>query len=395
MIPWQLFGYRSASFRGVPFFVAEHDQTAGRRVVRHEFPLRETNYTEDMGRQIEMFRVDAYVLGDTYLLAADALYRACARSSAVGTLVHPYLGQMQVRCAGFRRKEVDKEGRIARMDLLFVEAGTQPSPTSQADTAATVLAAVGNVLAVAARVYGLVVAVAANPALLGGILAAGLADLAGNWISLPLGTIAGLAGMLGNLAGTASFPADTAVAIVAAAGAYADTVTASTWSAPDRSAGLAALAGYGAPVPTLGPATPLRAILAANTNAVVDLGRGAAIAAMAQLYASLDWPTAQAATAARAQLADLIDARALAAADAGQADLFNAWQSLGAAVLKDLTVRAQKLPTLSAYRTPSGLPALALAQRLHQDARRANELVALNGAHHPGFMPDAGYMLVA
>jgi hypothetical protein len=51
---------------------------------------------------------------------------------------------------------------------------------------------------------------------------------------------------------------------------------------------------------------------------------------------------------------------------------------------------ALKLPLQNRYR----LPSLALAQLLHHDAGRAEELETLNDAPHPAFMPRAGYQLV-
>jgi prophage DNA circulation protein len=43
-------GLRRASFRGAAFLVTEHQAESGRRVVAHEFPLRETGFTEDLGK---------------------------------------------------------------------------------------------------------------------------------------------------------------------------------------------------------------------------------------------------------------------------------------------------------------------------------------------------------
>ena len=66
--------------------------------------------------------------------------------------------------------------------------------------------------------------------------------------------------------------------------------------------------------------------------------RGAAVAALAELYAGMDWTSADAASTARDQLADLLDARQLAAAAAGQDALFAAWQALASVALQDLTL---------------------------------------------------------
>jgi hypothetical protein len=52
-----------------------------------------------------------------------------------------------------------------------------------------------------------------------------------------------------------------------------------------------------------------------NSFATVDLVRGAALA---ELHAAVDWPSADAASTAPDQLAELLNARQLAAAAAGQ-----------------------------------------------------------------------------
>ena len=54
---------RPASFRGVEFFIDVSQKSLGRRAVLHEFPNRETPYTEDMGRVAEGFEIEGHVLG--------------------------------------------------------------------------------------------------------------------------------------------------------------------------------------------------------------------------------------------------------------------------------------------------------------------------------------------
>jgi prophage DNA circulation protein len=58
-------------------------------------------------------------------------------------------------------------------------------------------------------------------------------------------------------------------------------------------------------------------------------------------------------------------------------------------------LQAQQLPRLVTYTRPRPPAALSLAYRLYQDAARAPELVALNDAAHPLFMPMRGKALAA
>ena len=86
-------------------------------------------------------------------------------------------------------------------------------------------------------------------------------------------------------------------------------------------------------------------------------------------------------------------AAGIAQTPSGQDAVFVAWQALASVALQDLTLRAQQLPQLIGYARPRPPAALALAYRLYQDATRASELVALNDAPHPLFMPTSGKAL--
>ena len=58
---------REASFRGARFEVDEVEASGGRRVVLHEYPLRDTPYSEDLGRRAREFSVRGYIIqGRTY-----------------------------------------------------------------------------------------------------------------------------------------------------------------------------------------------------------------------------------------------------------------------------------------------------------------------------------------
>jgi prophage DNA circulation protein len=126
--------YREASFRNVKFFVSSHEKSGGRRGVVHEFPNQDDPTVEDMGRRARKFNIDAYVLGDDYDLLRNELLEAIEQRGA-GTLVHPYLGTMQVVCLGYNLRETSGETRVARFDLQFVQTAEKvASPSSIVDT---------------------------------------------------------------------------------------------------------------------------------------------------------------------------------------------------------------------------------------------------------------------
>jgi hypothetical protein len=122
-----------ASFRGAEFFYRDVGREGGRRLANHEFPLRDDNFLEDMGKRAKVHRVQAYVLGNDYMAARDALEAALDEEGS-GTFVHPFKGNLTVGCPSYSITERDEEGGIAFFEIVFVEAGSQPSPTSSTST---------------------------------------------------------------------------------------------------------------------------------------------------------------------------------------------------------------------------------------------------------------------
>jgi len=93
------------------------------------------------------------------------------------------------------------------------------------------------------------------------------------------------------------------------------------------------------------------------------------------------------AQAVRAVVAGAIEAEILIAGDAGDDASFLALRELRQAVVDALTAAAENLSALRTFQLNATMPALALGQRLYQDAARADELVAEANPIHPAFMP--------
>lgn len=120
------------SFNGIPFQIESHDYSAGRHSKEHEPPDRNSGFSEDIGKQIPKYSIEAYVLGDNYFFNRDALINLL-ESQTVGLLVHPYLGFKTVQPKSFSVRESSKEGRIARFTIEFVEKGNPFFPFSTID----------------------------------------------------------------------------------------------------------------------------------------------------------------------------------------------------------------------------------------------------------------------
>jgi prophage DNA circulation protein len=145
---------RPASFRGVEFKVDTTARTGGRRGVNFQFPKCNTPSDEDMGRASQGWIIDGYVIGPDYNLAADDLEGAL-NAPGPGLLIHPTMGEMQVRAvAPYTRAESKDRGGFAAFNMRFVEVGTQASdlvsePTqaqlqNQADSASSTLSTNAN-----------------------------------------------------------------------------------------------------------------------------------------------------------------------------------------------------------------------------------------------------------
>lgn len=110
----------------------DHEIVGGRHAVSHEFPNRDKNYAEDIGRKGSVFRINGHVLGDSYFFLRNGLIEAMEQDGP-GILIHPYLGFKEVQPEGYTFRESTNEGRIAYFTLEFIEAGEPSFPVSVID----------------------------------------------------------------------------------------------------------------------------------------------------------------------------------------------------------------------------------------------------------------------
>jgi prophage DNA circulation protein len=399
-----------ASFRGVEFHMPASDAEGGRRVITVLFPGRDAVLHEDIGALPRRITVEALIVGDDYVRRAEALLAACERPGP-GTLVHPWLGELQVVAVEPARLTfTERELRVARLTLVFER--WQDAAATRPDTLGGLLAAAD---ALRAEARGLLRRVLAPVRLAVGVVAgtnAFVAGLATTWRSLLNGVTGGsslravLDQPLAVLAGftvpvTAASPGD----------ATADV----TEAVP-----LAALrAGQSAPAPAIGPAVPLPAV-AGDPRAAAELllaGVAAqaggpaeaaplrvavaaqALAEAARLGTELAFESRGAARAWRGRLdaacgGAIADAARLSATEPeGAGLLLAALSALRDAALRDLDERIGRLPQVVQLTAPEpGLPAWLVAQHLAGDepgrvvALHA-DLVARNRLPHPAVIP--------
>jgi prophage DNA circulation protein len=139
------------SYKGAAFWVETDTESGARRIVIHEFPMRDTPYLEDLGERYRDFRATAYVASDRADSEGAALMQVCATRGA-GVLVLPTQGPVLVRALEFERTHSkDKMGFIA-FSIRFVREGASGALATvasllnmvfvQAEAAATMAASV-------------------------------------------------------------------------------------------------------------------------------------------------------------------------------------------------------------------------------------------------------------
>lgn len=393
--------YRQASFRGVEFFVEGHDASFGRRQVTHEFPQRDTPYTEDLGRRAREFTVDAYLIGDDYPALRDRLISAC-ETAGPGQLVHPYLGEMTVDCTGLVVRETSSELRMCRVQLSFVEAGEPALPSSVSDPVRAIAAA------------GAGASAASSAAFQGRFTASGLPSYVGVAASELVTSLADLAQDI-PISPSSADPQG-----VAAFFARARALASASTTIVDSPSGLATevLALIGGVRNVFGPRADdaLRAIRDAfsgsysgplttanrlqdrdNADSFSALVRRISIIEQVQFAVLQTQPAAEVvgradpfqtrdeAVAARDELADLLDVEMEDPATGPEE--FSALSALRAELVASVPGEDLQLPRLASITPAATVSSLVLAYSLYADAGRAQGLAELNRAPHPGFLP--------
>lgn len=124
-----------SSFKGVSFFVENLSFSFESKVNIYEIPGKEKGITENTGQTVTVYNIQAYSIGDSSGLARDQIAYAC-QDSKPGILFSPSLGMLRVYCRKLEICEHERESRMSRFNLEFVEANDQNTPLSNVDKVA-------------------------------------------------------------------------------------------------------------------------------------------------------------------------------------------------------------------------------------------------------------------
>ncbi|MBX8547070.1 DNA circularization N-terminal domain-containing protein [Pseudomonas cichorii] len=147
-----------ASFRGIGFFVDTDSVPVGRKGQLHEFPQRDEPYFESLGKESQIYTMEAFLVGDDCFERRDRLLEALEVNGA-GELVHPWLGRMQVQVGGCILKHNRTEGGVVRLSLKFYPDQPLRFPTSTVNTRRQLVQASDGLLASALKRYQAVMSV--------------------------------------------------------------------------------------------------------------------------------------------------------------------------------------------------------------------------------------------
>ncbi|HDX1124361.1 DNA circularization N-terminal domain-containing protein [Pasteurella canis] len=108
------------SFAGVPFLIEETQSIdGGRRLVKHEYPLRDEGLNEDLGKKARTYNVACLVIGDDHIKQAEKLIEALEKGR--GELKHPYFKNINVCVETYKAHYSTGHQRVTRFDITFAD----------------------------------------------------------------------------------------------------------------------------------------------------------------------------------------------------------------------------------------------------------------------------------
>jgi prophage DNA circulation protein len=404
----------TATIGGVPFSVIDTSTQDGRRVQQFWFPGIDDASYQDLGAQAGPVALRGLLYGEDYL-AQVSLLRAVFSAAGPYTLVHPWLGKMQVILPpgqSLRVTLTSQELLIARFEVTLQpyapSAGAGLDTLSKLETQlAAVTADAENWLAgviqpavgflgafsyLQSWLTGLsttltsAMAVTPSAATIQGAAQSAVAALSAPVAAITTAFGSNLANTLGLAVAAISGAATPGVPSAVASGG---TTTAAAAADPTDVTNtlLAAIPGVaaGAANPSPGPA------LAAGMQALL-------VAGAVQAASNISYASQQDAIAMGATLYAAIDQVTIVAAVAAARDPLNAapvWRdlvALKAALAADLNAAIGRLPPVVTLKTKSVISAWALAQYVSGDMpgqvyATYQDIIARNQVFHPALVP--------
>lgn len=401
-----------ASYKGAPFWTERDQESGGRRIVKHQFPMRDDPFLEDLGEDLREFDLTAYVASDNADTEAAALAAACA-SRGAGQLVMPVQGPVLVRCISFTRDSTRDRAGYLGFSLKCCREGAASALISTKMAANQVFTAAEAIASAMASSFAANLTLVIQPATASGpgvgpvrsvpdfVTAAavnGVQDVAAVLESVrtsePVEATASAAQrnaiqtLFDQAADLLAVPAtvpDVAIQSVAIARALGDAMPPASalraFNAILSDPGFASVVVAGAVYPT-----PSRKAMALNADQVMRLLRLAAVTAYCEAIARVVLSDRPAGITLRANAVEYFESETGDLA-ASEIDLVHRIGALRDATIAYLSRMILDLAPVITLESNVSMPSLFWAYRLYQDPQRSTELVARNKVVHPSFMP--------
>lgn len=382
--PW-LEKFQPGSFRGVPFIIQSHNFTGGRRTQDHEFPERDINRVEDLGRKLRKFSIEMLVFGDDYFEQRNALQDALEQKGS-GELIHPYLGKFRAQVDTFSINETTTEGRMARISVSFSEAGVVKFPEAVDDEAQKVETSADSVIDKSKTTFEQIFSVANQPAHVVQDAAdkvSSLTDFMETSVAKFTNTVADLAFSIRNLRADVDD-------LIQAPGILASRISEtfallnSSFSDDPKTASkvLGNLDLFGNDFDPIVGLTPSNQKQQSNEDGLVNFSRQLAFSNRGKSAINSDFDSIDEAIIERDEITESIDRQLGNVLDD---DLFQAMKDLQSSTSKALP--SAGLGELITFTPPITLPSLVIVHQLFQDLSKEDELITQNDVRHPGFVP--------
>lgn len=416
-----------ASFRGINFLIEQAAVPVGRKGQLHEYPQRDEPFFESLGKQSQVHKVSAYVIGDDCFERRDKLLEALEKEGP-GELVHPWLGRMLVDVGECDLTHSRTEGGMARLELTFYPSKPRKFPTGTANTQQQVVKSSESLLDSALRRYKAAMAVVDSAR----INLIGLRNSLSNVYTIIQRQFAPFLGIFTNLSGFIQSLVNSPSMLSALFSSYfSDFSTSGLFrTGLNRTSSSTVQTGNAAGAVTAPSYRSSVAVASQHAEAVTSINTvpqvsgadtGAAAQAVANLVQdsllvqvaliisempvatqpvsvestpSIDHQAVQPVERPEVPVADdVIELRDALSEAIWEASLkadpehYQALNTLRQALIKHLTAVAASGVRLVDITPAETLPALVLAYRRFGDATRAGEVVQRNRIQHPGFVP--------
>lgn len=353
------------SFRGISFWTENVEDSGGRRVAIHEFPMRNNAWIEDLGAKPRSFTLEGWVCGADVLKSADDLQKALEEDGA-GDLVHPDRGTMTVLCTDYRRRGAVEKG-IIWFSMTFVEQGEAPSPQRQENKEEAALTAADNASASSLMDFEET------------YVGSGVPD----WVSSQsLDCVTSILSLFPSVLasfGSVAQIKDIASGYISSAALLGSFLQKSVKAETPPTKKVVALRNYHGEVPTHRRG-------GVNQRAILDLAVRTSLCEEVKDIVVYNHETRTEAISARKSLCDAIEYEM----DNTMNDhLYGSLCDMQIALVK--AIPKESLPDLGYFEANRIAPALVLAYEATGDALREGEILSRNKILHPGFCPMKRY----